>query len=53
MKRCRAPAPRATGTPPRRLRTSVFEAPPRTIRGALSEVPIAHAPGPGLIERGA
>src|SRR5690606_32202965 len=31
------------GTPPRRVRTSVFDAPPRTIHGALSGVPATHA----------
>ena len=34
---------RAAGTPPRRRQTSVFDAPPRAIHGALSGVPAARA----------
>ena len=39
---------RAAGTLPRRVQTSVFDAPPRAIHGALSRVPAARASRTGL-----
>ncbi len=45
MRACRVSqhAAWAAGISTRLLRTSLFEAPPRAIHGALSEIPAAHA----------